>query len=165
MIEQLERLLALRTMRASKAQGELARRRQAFGEVAEELATIDAQRQQIERQHRAWEGQWRRWLREDGVLHHGQEYNLYHVKLSAWRREIEEQRVAIECRYRLAEEELHAARARLVKLQRQSDVIRHELEAARKALRAYRNDIEEAYAIEELVSHRCATRATAGLVS
>jgi hypothetical protein len=160
MIEQLERLLVLRTLRENKVHAELARRRHVRDEIADELATLDEQRRQIEQQHKAWESQWRRWLAEDGVLHHGQEYNLYHVKLSAWRREIEGQRTVVESRYRLAEQELLAARAQLVKRKRQSEVIRSELNAAQKALRMYQEDIEEAHAIEELVSHRCARRVT-----
>ena len=132
MIDHLQTLVSVREAHLRSAQTEFARTAVALAAIDQELTAIDDELRMIDQQRSAWETQWQKWLREDGVLRRGQEYNLYHLRLSAWENEVREQRAEVRERHRAAEDALDAARASMLRNQLRVDLLKRELAAATK---------------------------------
>ena len=136
MIEQLTRLLSVREAHLHSAHVQLTRAAAALAVVERERAALDEELQLIADQRSGWERQWQHWLREDGVLCRGQEYNLLHLRLSAWESDTREQRAEVSERYRVSEDAVIAARSSLRKHQLRADQLRRELETATRLTRS-----------------------------
>jgi hypothetical protein len=153
MIDYLQQMLAVREAHLRSAQAEFARTAAALAVIDQELAAVDDELRLIDQQRSAWETQWQKWLREDGVLCRGQEYNLYHLRLSAWESEVREQRAEVGERHRIAQDAVSAARASMMSNQLRADLLKRELAAAKKKWLAQHMGRIESRAIEDLVFH------------
>ena len=151
MIEQLTRLLSVREAHLHSAHVQLTRTAAALAVVERERAALDEELRLIATQRSGWERQWQHWLREDGVLCRGQEYNLLHLRLSAWETDTREQHAEVSERYRVAEDAVVAARASLRKHQLRADRLRRELEAASSKLRSRHSALAASRASDDRV--------------
>ncbi len=122
-MEQLRDLLTIHEMRRERLRAELAQRLAALAAVDEELGAVDDELAQIARQRLEWEHAWQRWLYDDRVLSHGQDYNLSHLALSAWERDARQARDEISARHVRAAAEVDEVRRRLVKAERRLEVL------------------------------------------
>jgi hypothetical protein len=131
-MSQLQAVLTIRELRLELVRAELAQR-------LAELAAIDAELQvaadeiaRVARQRLLWEHEWQRWLHEDGVLRHGQDYNLSHVALSAWEQDAKVAYDEVLARREQAAAVADEVRRRLAKAQQRCDVMKDELHRLRR---------------------------------
>lgn len=138
-MSQLHAVLTIRELRLELIRAELAER---LAELAAIDAELQAARDEIDRaarQRTLWEHEWQRWLHRDGVLHHGQDYNLSHVALSAWEQDAKAAYDEVMVRREQVATAADEVRKRLAKAQQRCDVMRDELqrqqrqESARRA--------------------------------
>ena len=153
MISYLQTMLAVREAHLRASEAEFARTAAALAVIDRELAAIDDEQRLIDQQRSAWETQWQQWLREDGVLCRGQEYNLYHLRLSAWESEVRERRAEVRERHRTAADAVNAARSSMLGNQLRADLLKRELVSAKKEWLSRRMGRVESRAIEDLVFH------------
>lgn len=153
MIHTLEKLSALHEAHLHAAQALYARETAVLAAIDQERIDVDGELRLIGDQRAAWETQWQQWLREDGVLRRGQEYNLYHLTLSAWEEEVRERLDEVLERHRAAKEKVDAARAAMLRQQSRLDVLRRELATAKTRWRSQRIGRAESRAIDDLVFH------------
>lgn len=137
-MEQLRKLLAVRELRLKRIRAQLARVLSAFEAVDSELACVDAELRQIAQQRQAWERDWQQWLRQNGVVRHGQDYNLAHTALSAWERDAAKAREEILVRHRRALEQVQAAKQLMLKAEQQLQALRDQVRDQERRGRARR---------------------------
>jgi hypothetical protein len=148
----LHKLVVVREARLQVAQAALTRTHAALAAVDLELATLDGELQEIAQQRAVWENQWQSWLHEDCVLRHGQDYNLCHVNLSAWERDVREQRTEVEERRQAAEEEVRTARSAVLAAERRVELLKEELASEIRRRRSRHISLMESRAQEEISS-------------
>lgn len=154
----LGKLLEVRSARLEAAKGYLARMAADLAAAGRELAAVDAELRQIGEQRNAWEQEWQSWLRGSGAVHHGQEYNLYHLQLTAWENDAREQREEVQRHFAAANARVAAARAARLEAERRYRQMADRVEASARSLRARRASTASSSAIEDLVMHRWARR-------
>jgi hypothetical protein len=153
MMEKLKELLAVREARLLVLRSELAKALAERAGIDSELAALCAELQQIDEQHRVWEDQWQNWLQDDRVLRHGQDYNLYHVTLTAWAEGVRDKQAQVQVRRASADEQVNTARKAVLKAQQRVDLLRREHTAAVRRTRARTAGLIESRAIEDLACH------------
>jgi hypothetical protein len=153
MMERLKKLLAVREARLLTLRADLTKVLAERSAVDGELATLDRELMQIDAQHRMWEDEWQNWMRDDRVLRHGQDYNLYHVTLSAWSSDVQERRTDVEAQRAEIDVRVQAARTGLLKAQQRVDLLSREYRTAVTRMRARRVGLAEARTLEELSYH------------
>lgn len=154
MIRNLQQLLAIREARLHALRAELVKAVAERAEVDREAAALDSELTQIAEQRRMWEDQWQNWLRDDRILRHGQEYNLYHVTLTAWAEDVQEQRAEVAMRLQAANEQVSIARDALLKAQQRVEVLRREHTARVTRTRAHAVGLVEARMLEDQEASR-----------
>jgi len=136
MIEQLTKLLSVREAHLHSAHVQFTRAAAAHAVVERERTALDEELRLIGAQRSGWERQWQHWLRADGVLCRGQEYNLLHLRLTAWESDTRELHAEVSERYRESEAAVVTARTVLRRQQLRVDQLRRELEAAIRITRS-----------------------------
>ena len=154
MIEEIGKLLAVRTARLGVLESALTAAIAARSTIDAELTELDAELQRIARQRSAWERGWQQWLCREGVLHQGQEYNLYHLKLAAWEADVSEQRAEVKERWERAEAEAVRVRHLVYEARQRIDLLEKERAAALKVRRTSLATSLESRLNEELAAHR-----------
>jgi hypothetical protein len=138
-MSQLQAVLTIRELRLELVRAELAQRLAELAAVDAELQVAADEVARVARQRVLWEHEWQRWLHEDGVLRHGQDYNLSHVALSAWEQDAKVAYDEVLARREQAAAVADEVRRRLAKAQQRCDVMKDELhrlqrlETARRA--------------------------------
>jgi hypothetical protein len=132
MISQLQQLLSVRELRVNRIRSELALASATLAEIADELASINEELEQIAQQRAAWERDWQHWLHQDGVIRHGQDYSLAHTALSAWEQDANHVHRQVSTRHAKALAEVLSIRARLFKAEQLLEVLRQELRAMQR---------------------------------
>jgi hypothetical protein len=138
-MSQLQAVLSIRELRLQLVRAELAERLAELAAIDAELKAAADEIDAVARQRALWEHEWQRWLHQDGVLRHGQEYNLSHVALSAWELDAKAAYDEVLARRKQAEAAADEVRKRLAKAQQRCDAMRDELhrlqrqESARRA--------------------------------
>jgi hypothetical protein len=138
-MSQLHAVLSIRELRLQLVRAELAERLAELAEVDAELKAAADEVNRVAQQRALWEHEWQRWLHQDGVLRHGQDYNLSHVALSAWEQDAKAAYDEVLVRREQAATAADEVRRRLAKAQQRCDVTRDELqrqqrlESARRA--------------------------------
>lgn len=127
LMEQLRNLLVIREIRLRRLHDEFARQRAVLALVDAEIASIESELAQIARQRVLWEHEWQQWLRRDGVLRHGQDYNLSHVALSAWQHDAMQARAEASVRREQAAAQVDQVRQRLLKAEQRVQALRQQL--------------------------------------
>lgn len=158
-MEQLRNLLEIREIRLRRLQDELARQRAALALVDEELASIDSELAQIARQRVLWEHEWQQWLHRDGVLRHGQDYNLSHVALSAWQEDAMQARAEASIRREQAAEKVDQVRQRLLKAEQRVQALRQQLQDMQRQRVVQRVALDDSRAQDEAVAGSMPRRA------
>lgn len=148
-MEQLRNLLEIREIRLRRLQDELARQRAALALVDEEIASIDSELAQIARQRVLWEHEWQQWLQRDGVLRHGQDYNLSHVALSAWQQDAMQARTEASVRREQAAARTDQVRQQLLKAQQRVEALRQQLNDLRRKWVVQRVALDDSRAQDE----------------
>lgn len=140
-MEQLRNLLAVRELRVNRIRAELAQIMAVLADVAAELASVNEELAQIRRQRIAWEQDWQRWLQQDRLIRHGQDYSLAHTALSAWEQdakqvhqEVSERREQVMVEVRAIRQRLHKAEQLLQAMQEQWRTVEHRRQVCRMAL-------------------------------
>ncbi|MET0533992.1 MAG: hypothetical protein ABW171_07180, partial [Steroidobacter sp.] len=155
-MEQLHNLLEIREIRLRRLQDEFARQRAVLALVDEEIASIDNELAQIARQRVLWEHEWQQWLQRDGVLRHGQDYNLSHVALSAWRQDAMQARAETWIRREQAAAQVDQVRQRLLKAEQRIRALRQQLHDAKRQRVVQRVALDDSRAQDEAVPRRAA---------
>jgi hypothetical protein len=138
-MSQLHAVLTIRELRLELVRAELAERLAELAAIDAELQAAGDEINRVARQRTLWEHEWQRWLHQDGVLRHGQDYNLSHVALSAWEQDAKDAYDEVLARREQAAAAADEVRRRLAKAQQRCDVMRDELqrlqrlESARRA--------------------------------
>lgn len=138
-MSQLQAVLNIRELRLELVRAELAQRLAELAAVDAELRAAADEVERVAQQRVLWEHEWQRWLHQDGVLRHGQDYNLSHVALSAWEQDAKAAYDEVLARRQQAAAAADEVRQRLVKAQQRCDVMKEELhrlqrlESARRA--------------------------------
>ncbi|GFE82382.1 hypothetical protein GCM10011487_43820 [Steroidobacter agaridevorans] len=109
-ILKLAQLHRIRVARLVALESDLRTKITALREVEAEAAACQSELEQAHRQRESWENEWQSWLRTHGVLSRGEEYNRYHIALTAWERDLQEQLAEIQVRQRAAGDAVDAAR-------------------------------------------------------
>jgi hypothetical protein len=109
-IHKLAQLHRVRASRLVALERDLRTRMAALREIEDEAAACQSELDQAQRQRDAWENEWQSWLRTNGVLSRGEEYNRYHIALTAWERDLKEQLAEIQVRQRVAADAVDSAR-------------------------------------------------------
>jgi hypothetical protein len=126
-MSQLHAVLSIRELRLELVRTELAKRLAELAEIDAELRVAADEIARVARQRALWEHEWQRWLHQDGVLRHGQDYNLSHVALSAWEQDAKVAYEEILVRRQRAAALADEVRQRLLKAQQRCDVMKEEL--------------------------------------
>jgi hypothetical protein len=127
-MSQLQAVLTIRELRLELVRAELAQRLAELAAIDAELQVAADEIDRVARQRVLWEHEWQRWLHQDGVLRHGQDYNLSHVALSAWEQDAKAAYDEIAARREQAAAAANEVRQRLLKAQQRCDVMREELQ-------------------------------------
>jgi hypothetical protein len=127
-MSQLQAVLTIRELRLELVRAELAQRLAELAAIDAELQVAADEIERVARQRVLWEHEWQRWLHQDGVLRHGQDYNLSHVALSAWEQDAKAAYDEIAARREQAAAAANEVRQRLLKAQQRCDVMREELQ-------------------------------------
>jgi hypothetical protein len=127
-MSQLQAVLTIRELRLELVRAELAQRLAELAAIDAELQVAADEIDRVARQRVLWEHEWQRWLHQDGVLRHGQDYNLSHVALSAWEQDTKAAYDEIAARREQAAAAANEVRQRLLKAQQRCDVMREELQ-------------------------------------
>lgn len=149
LMEQLRKLLEIREIRLRRLHDELARERAALALVDEEIASIDSELAQIARQRTLWEHEWQQWLQRDGVLQHGQDYNLSHVALSAWQQDAMQARAEASNRREQAVARADHVRQRLLKAEQRVRALRQQLHDVKRQRVVQRAALDDSRAQDE----------------
>jgi hypothetical protein len=131
-MEQLQQLLRIRVLRLDCLRSELARELAALRVVDDELAIAADEVARAAQQRVLWENDWQQWLHRDGVLRHGQEYNLSHVALSAWEQDAKEVHDEVLGRREQAAAVVKEVRQRVLKAEQRCEALREQLESQRR---------------------------------
>jgi hypothetical protein len=131
-MSQLQTVLSIRELRLELVRAELAQRLAELAEIDAELRAAADEIARVAQQRALWEHEWQRWLHQDGVLRHGQDYNLSHVALSAWEQDAKAAYDEILARREQAAAVVNEVRQRLAKAQQRCDVMRDELQRLRR---------------------------------
>ena len=156
------KLLAVRTARLRVLESALTAALAARSVIDVELAELDAELQRIATQRLAWESGWQQWLCRQGVLHQGQEYNLYHLKLAAWEAEVREQRAEVQDRWKSAEAEVVRVRHLVCEARQCVEMLDKKRMAALQARRSRLATRSESRQNDELAAHRFAVASVEG---
>jgi len=150
-MSQLQTVVTIRELRLELVRTELAQRLAELAAVDAELQAAADEIARVAQQRALWEHEWQRWLHHDGVLRHGQDYNLSHVALSAWELDAKAAYDEIFAKREQAAAVADEVRQRLLKAQQRCDVMKEELHrlqrqesARRSALLDSRSDDEAA---------------------
>jgi chromosome segregation ATPase len=109
-VHKLAQLHRVRASRLVALERDLRTKIAALREIEDEAAACQSELEQAQRQRDAWENEWQSWLRTQGVLSRGEEYNRYHIALTAWERDLREQLTEIQVRQRVAADAVDSAR-------------------------------------------------------
>jgi hypothetical protein len=132
MMSQLQAVLTIRELRLELVRAELAQRLAELAAVDVELRAAADEVARVAGQRVLWEHEWQRWLHQDGVLRHGQDYNLSHVALSAWEQDAKATYDEIAAKREQAAAVANEVRQRLAKAQQRCDVMKEELHRLRR---------------------------------
>jgi len=146
-------LVSIRELRIAKLETELQAARNALERVGGHLRDIDRERDELRQQSARWERQWQEWLSQDGMLCRGQTYNLRHLNLAAWERDIDERRTEIVAAHEAAEADHAAAREKLHRAQRHVDALKDVLRTLDRQQRLRTAARAEARSTEETCAH------------
>jgi hypothetical protein len=127
-MSQLHAVLSIRELRLELVRTELAQRLAELAEIDAELQAAADEVNRVAQQRALWEHEWQRWLQQDGVLRHGQDYNLSHVALSAWEQDAQALYEEVLARREQAAAAADEVRRRLAKAQLRCDVMKYELQ-------------------------------------
>jgi len=158
-MEQLHILLEIREIRLRRLQDEFLRQRAALGLVDAEIASIDGELAQIARQRVLWEHEWQQWLHRDGVLQHGQDYNLSHIALSAWQQDATQARSEASGRREQAAAKVDQVRQRLVKAEQRVRALRQQLQDMQRQRGVERVALDDSRAQDEAIARSFPRRA------
>ena len=131
-MSQLQAVLTIRELRLESIRAELAQRVAELAALDTELQAAADEIARVARQRALWEHEWQRWLHQDGVLRHGQDYNLSHVALSAWEQDAKAAYDEIFGMRTQAAAVADEVRQRLAKAQQRCDVMKDELHRLRR---------------------------------
>ena len=145
-------LLSIRQLRANSIRAELAQALSVLAEIEQELASVTKELQQIALQRATWECDWQRWLRADGIVRHGQDYNLAHTALSAWEQDATQARDEIVVRRTQAAQQVREIRQRLLKAEQLLDAMQEQLRSMQHRERVRRVALTESRVVDELHS-------------
>jgi hypothetical protein len=119
----LSTVIAVRTVRLHTLEQTWSQAKDALATIEAERMAIDAELAQIATQRSLWEREWQQWLRCAGVLQHGRDYNLHHLKLSAWESDARERHSEVQQRWDEAARVLADARSTLLSARRRCDAL------------------------------------------
>jgi hypothetical protein len=131
-MSQLQAVLTIRELRLELVRAELAQRLAELAVIDGELQVAADEIARVARQRTLWEHEWQRWLHQDGVLRHGQDYNLSHVALSAWEHDAKDAYDEVFARREQAATVANEVHQRLAKAQQRFDVMKEELHRLRR---------------------------------
>lgn len=126
-MEQLRLVLKIRQLRLECLRIELSRRLAALFVVDQELSAAAGEVARVAQQRAIWEHEWQQWLHEDGVLRHGQDYNLSHIALSAWEQDVQEIYDEVLARREQAAAEVNEIRQRLLLAEQRCEALQKQL--------------------------------------
>lgn len=152
MKNQLPMLLSIRELRVNRIRAELTQALSVLAEIKQELATVAKELQQIALQRATWEVDWQRWLRADGIVRHGQDYNLSHTALSAWEDDATFARDEILVRHSQATRRVREIRQRLLKAEQLLEAMRQQLRSIEHRDRVRRVALTESRLMDEIHS-------------
>lgn len=128
-MEQLRLVLKIRQLRLECLRIELSQRLAALAVVDQELSNAAGEVARVARQRAIWEHEWQQWLHEDGVLRHGQDYNLSHIALSAWEQDAKEVYDEVFARREQAAAAVNEIRQRLLLAEQRCEALQKQLQA------------------------------------
>ena len=155
-MDPLQQLLRVRELRLDGLRAELARELAALRAVDEELTVAASEVARAALQRTIWEHDWQQWLRHDGVLRHGQDYNLSHVALSAWEQDAREVHDEIAVRREQAAVIVGEVRQRVLQAERRCAALREQLQTLRRQWLARHAALMDSRANDEAAARRVA---------
>jgi hypothetical protein len=132
-IRRVECLRDARATRLAILYRDLHSRQAALAEAKAAVQAIQDELHQAQRQRASWEGEWQSWMSAHGILSRGEDYNRYHIALTAWERDVREELEEALSRAAAAAKDEATARERVVRAHKRLEVLRRHIDDQRRA--------------------------------
>ena len=132
-IRRVERVCDARATRLAILYRELQSQQAALEEANAAVEAVRDELHQAQRQRASWEGEWQSWMSAHGILRRGEDYNRYHIALTAWERDIREELEEMQSRAAAAAKDEATARDRVVRARKRLEVMRGHVDHQRRS--------------------------------